>query len=301
MKESGENLLNVKSLKECDLSDIVDKAIEFIHADKEWDSIFPMMIEYKYFIPEGHGDMEEYPNSFRETDHVVAHQSMKYPELYPKIKELIKIVTNKNAINKDRVILADIFEHAGTHYAVELAIVDKKYIKMYAEFLLTNDTYYERFQRFDFVRIVRQWGWCNETYYLLFAYMIWNGEYFHDDVNYLNFNGYSLQKKMQDNKEEEDKFINSLGFFLKEIDYDTENEDLNSKTYGMFMQLVRKQIYTDNFIFPKEKEKSEKLKKRFSEVIERLKNKDSFEQEPPKIIANDIYIQPIEKDIIPEI
>lgn len=290
--------ISYKTVNKQNLLELIDKAIETVYSGGDWNSIFPNISGYNIFSPEGHGDMEEYPDSFRGADHAIAHQSVKYTELHPKIAELVKIIMVGNVIHDD-VILASIFEHAGTHYAVELALVDKKYIKNYAEFLMTNNMYYERFQRFDFVSVVRKWGWHDETYYLLFAYMLLEGEYFDEDLKYLNFNEYSLQEKMLDNKEEEDKFLDSLCFFLREINHEVEDEEQNKFMENMFGELVKKHIYSDNPVFPEEKERSEKLRERFPEIIEKLKN----EYSPPEIeLSNKIEEEiTLDEEDLPEI
>lgn len=262
--------MDVRHFNTLQLSEIIDKAIDTVYSRGDWYDVFPKITGYKYFIPEGYEDMEENPDTFRGVDFAVAHETVKHADLHPKIKELIKIIIVGNVVLED-VIMADMFEHAGTSYAVEMALFDKKYVIQYAEFLFTNDLYFERFQRYDFTGIIRKWNWSYETFYLLFVRWISESEHASDDIDYLNYNGFPLHKGLLDNEQVLNEFFRAMKDFLIYIAFDAKNEELSKYATERFSLLFSKHIY------PKDEENISRLNNRFSELLEELKKKKEEE------------------------
>lgn len=95
---------------------------------------------------------------------------------------------------------AEPYEHAGTCFALELALADPKYVYVYTNFLLSNDLEYENLQSYDFIKIIRKWGLIPETYYLILARWVSERENASDDIDYLNYNGFPLHKGLLDDK-----------------------------------------------------------------------------------------------------
>lgn len=281
--------MNIWALEASDLSAILDSAFNAVIDSEEWYSAFPKVEGYKYFSPEGYEDIEN-ENTFRGRDHAIAHETVKNPMFHEKIIVLTKFLIVKN-VSAPEPILADTYEHAGTCYAVELALHDKKHILLYANFLLSNDIYYERFQHFDFVRIIRKWAWCSETYYLLFAHMFSQSEYFHDDIDYLNYNAYPLHKGLLDDPEETDIFFSSLKLFLEEITFDVKDIELKDFAVKLFDKLVNKHIYPDD------EENTTRLNNRFSLLLEELKARKEELEEEVSILEDSSAIPEEDEDL----
>ena len=208
-------MLHITQLDEADLSEIMDKLPAAIESG-QWLSAFPELIGVKVFYPEDSDDLEDFSDTFRGCDHAIACRSIKHPALHAKMVQVVKAVTRKNR-QEDEPLLASVLEHAGTHYAVELALHDKQYVPLYADFLYSNDLQYECFQSIDFIRVVRRWGWCYQTYSLLFARWLAGGENYSSDLYELNFRD-SLRERL-DTPGEMDDFLSALEAFLVGITY----------------------------------------------------------------------------------
>ena len=266
--------IDIRTLSRYDLSEILDEALVIASSGRDWNEAFPKIYGYRYFIPQGHDDLEEYPKSFRGHDHAIAHETAKHPSLYPKIEKLISVIILRNWVQAP--FMSNVYEFAGTHYAVELVLQEKAYMPLYTDFLISNNRDDERFQCYDFVRIVRKWDWIYETYYLLFARFFSARKSFDDDLDYLNYNVSSLKEGRLEEDDEKNEFFRAIKDFLLKLGFDPSDHNDNLLIVDLFGKMVQKHI------FPRDPEKVDEFKQRYHEVIEKLHDEENSNPDEPQ-------------------
>lgn len=281
--------MDVKRLSKQKLSEILENAFMVVYSGENWNTVFPEISGYDYSFPDNYYDMEEHPNSFRGDDHVVAHATVQYPELYPQIEKLIKAIYMRNKIIEP--YMSGVYEYAGTHYIVELVLKDIKYMDLYTIFLSSNPA--DRYQGFDFVRMVQRWGWIYETYYLLFNRFFWERSTFDDDMDYLNYSVSSLMNGHFENETERNIFFKAIQDYLIKLGLDPSDKDYNETLAVDFENMVLKHFAPRNFDFAK------MMKDRYLNILNNPDQEIDNSQKSVEIITEDI-IQYVE-EVLPEI
>ncbi|WP_246057410.1 hypothetical protein [Leptospira gomenensis] len=87
-------------------------------------------------------------------------QAIRHAELHEPILNYVYKIIDQN--RKVAVLWSSEEEHAGAHAVVALALLDKKYIENYVDFLRTNDLDHEVYQSDDIQELIERWGWCEE-------------------------------------------------------------------------------------------------------------------------------------------
>lgn len=268
--------MNINYLSVKEIEGILDKIFREISPEMDWYSFFPALNGYEYFIPDDHSDIEDHPYGCRGDDHAIAKKAVQIRLLHLKIIRIIERIIH---INQEHApLILDDNEHAGNHFAVELALFDIKYIELYADFLFSCDLKYEDYQTFDIIKIVKQWGFCPQIYYLLINRWFNQGDCAREDFDFLTYNGFNLNKKLITDSEF-DFFINALEQFLRKAKFSY--KELETNIFDLWREL------TDEYIFPHNKEKAEALKARYQEIVERLQNSEPVAelQKTPAISA----------------
>lgn len=219
-----------------------------------YQNLFPYIdVEYSYGSPEDSEDgmMEE--GTYRGIEHIAAAEAIKYPELHEKMIELVEKVTDIN--NEYRETWIDDEDHAATHFALQLALYDPKYILLYANFLDSNDLDHEVYQMFDIAAIINKWGWTSETYMLYITrWLAMNGQHpGEEDINE------DLTELLDGNEEQKNIFMQAMKKYLVEVCGFNSSDQLEYK-------VDKFQNFLERYIFPDDKEKQEDMMRRFKAI-----------------------------------
>lgn len=220
------------------------------HAQKILKSILKNMDEaegfdwYNRFFPD-FTDIYEKRNKYRSSEHVVAKLALKHPDLHPLMVEVVEAIIEFNA---NEPLWEDEDEHAGAHFARELALYSREYIGLYTEYLASNDLNHEVYQSQDIQAIARKWSatWDKDLYHLLLTRLFTPGQHYDEDIWYM-CNTLGLAKHLTGSKEAMDSFFEVLG----------ERYDSDESTF--------KNHFVDN-IYPDDEEKQQKLMERFKRL-----------------------------------
>lgn len=96
---------------------------------------------------------------------ILAIEAVKYPQLHAIMEKIVLRLTKFGEEND--AIWGTEESVAGSGFARELAIADKKYIPLNYRFLLTNDMNHEVYQTDDIWLVCKKWDFAPETYPLI--------------------------------------------------------------------------------------------------------------------------------------
>ncbi len=235
------------------LADYLRKLYKKIDFDL-WYEVIPSVVGYEPYLPVSFEDAEQHAEIFRNNDQLLAYKSAQYPQLHAKMIEIVEFIMDVNKRHKMWVLFdgktyvgTTFEEYPGSSFVFALALQDKKYLELYADFLLSIEVKYSVSKRdnskipidhsfkyfgYDIITQIKKWNWCAETYYLLLAYWFFDKE--KDAVlEYVSRTGFPV-----DLKEEADywHFVEALKQILKKTDFS--EEDKRGKYFDLFKELT---------------------------------------------------------------
>jgi len=256
------------------LADFLEDVWEMIASD-EWCEAIPLVVGHKPYLPVSFEDAEQHLQTFRGNDQLLAYESAKHTELHHEIISIVKFIIDVNK-RHEMWKLHDDEEYPGISFAFALALQDKKQVSLYADFLLSVESRFTiLYVGYDIIKLIKKWGWCPDTYYLLFAYWFSNDKKKESVLEYLSRTGFPIDLK--EKSPDHEHFIQSLKLILKQPSFS--DEELQGKYVDLFNELIDKYITSDN------KEMAESLKVRYQEIIENLRNVGQIEK-PQKTAKN---------------
>ncbi len=239
---------------------------------KEWQEVIPSVVGHKPYLPESLEDAELHAETFRGNDQLLAYELVQYPELHDKMISIVNFIIH---INKRRNMWAlyDDEEYPGASFIFALALQDKKYLELYADFLLSIEVKYAisgrenpqkipidhsfKYFGYDIITQIKKWDWCPETYHLLFAYWFFDDKEKESVLEYLSRTGFPVDLKEETNYRH---FVESLAQILKKSNFS--EEDKQGKYLDLFKELASKYIIVDS------NETAESLHVCYQDIIE---------------------------------
>ena len=259
------------------LADFLEELDEMV-AFHKWHDEIPLVVGYKPYLPVSFEEAEESPQTFRNNEQLLAYESAQYPELHEKMISIVNFIIHINK-RRDMWALYDDEEYPGISFVFALALQDKKYLELYADFLLSIEVKYAvsgrenpqkipiehsfKYFGYDIITQIKKWNWCAETYYLLLAYWFFDDKEKDAVLEYLSRTGFPV-----DLKEDADywHFVESLKQILKKSGFS--EEDKRGKYFDLFKELTF-------FIILNDKKTEESLNICYRNIVE---DKSPFEQ-----------------------
>jgi hypothetical protein len=256
----------------------------------EWHEVIPSVAGYEPYVPASFEDAEQHPHIFRSNDQLLAYEAAKHTELHAKMITIVEFIIGVNKLHEmwqlfdgEKYPDTEFEEYPGASFVFALSLHDKKYLKLYADFLLSIEKKYAVVDRdnptkvsiehsfkyfgYDIIRQIKKWGWCSDTYYLLLAYWFFDDTEKEVVLEYLSHTGFPLDLKDDSNFT---PFVESLESLLKQSHFS--NEELMEKHTGLFNELVdNPMIFTDG-------EKEKQLKIHYQELTGTIQSKKRIEE-----------------------
>ena len=233
----------------------------------QWHEKFPSIVGYEPHLPHSFEDIEQYPDSFRSDDQVIAYEMVKYPEFHEQMVDTVRFVMEYNsAPDLGMWYSYDDEEYPGLSYASALSLHDAKYISLFSEFLLTIEPRFTvLYLAYDIIKVVKKWGWTTDSYHLLLVYWFSSDKAKRDALDYLLKTGFAIRLSENDATQNED-FVQALKLFSQALNRSDEGSQANY--IKLFDDLF------DGYIFTTKSEKTEKLKDDFHAILENKVSKE---------------------------
>lgn len=249
------------------LADFLEDVWEMI-AFYEWREAIPLVVGHEPYLPVSFEDTEQHSQTFRGDEQLLAYESAKHTELHDQMISIVKLIMDINKRHKMWKLYDD-EEYPGISFAFALALQDKKQVSLHADFLLSVESRFTiLYVEYDIIKLIKKWGWCPDTYYLLFTYWFSNDKEKESVLEYLSRTGFSIDLK--EDSPDHEHFIQSLKRILKQSGFS--NEELRGKYLDLFNELIDKYVIFDS------KEMAKSLKVRYQETIENLWNVGQVEK-----------------------
>lgn len=133
--------------------------------------------DYNWYLDILWEDFENEDDSIGVIEEYFAKEAVKYEELHPFMREIVKKITELNE-PEDEVSL-DGESAGGSFFATELALVNKEDVLLYAELFQSTDPDHEEPSYFEesFACIIEKYGWNSIIYPLLYAHSFVHGQH----------------------------------------------------------------------------------------------------------------------------
>ncbi|MDR2954307.1 MAG: hypothetical protein LBV43_04425 [Prevotella sp.] len=227
------------------LGEILKSLLEGLNAEdaEQYDwycMLYPEVEDYEY---------EEY----RGSEHVIAAKAIQHPELHPLMVQIVEKVTG--IANEIGELWNDEEDHAAAGFARELAVYNKKYAPLYAQYLATNDLNHEVYQSEDIWDILHEKEWDKDIYPIVVSRVFTPGQHGREDWAGFCESGLT-EALMKDG--EMDVFFDVIRQFFDEkwgLDYG------HSVRFGHFGELAE-------MIYPDDENKAKDMNDRFESMYE---------------------------------